>query len=117
MTIKRHPLEPLDAAEVQESVLLLKTLPEFTPSTRIISIMLKERSKDCVHSWPGNGHAGRRAEADLFNNQRNQAVVDLLDLVKKAVVDCKSAPPGAQPTMSIDEQVECEQAVLQSPEF
>ena len=25
--------------------------------------------------------------------------------------------PGVQPTMTIDEQVECEQAVLKSPEF
>jgi primary-amine oxidase len=31
--------------------------------------------------------------------------------------DREAAPAGSQPTMSLDEQIECEQAVLSSPEF
>jgi len=117
MNAYRHPLEPLDASEVQKSVFLLKTMPEFTPSTRIISIMLKEPPKERVYAWPNDGDAGRQAEAVLFDNSRNQGMVALLDLAGETIIDCKAAPPGSQPTMSVDEQVECEQAVLASPEF
>jgi primary-amine oxidase len=117
MNAYRHPLEPLDASEIQKSVFLLKTMPEFTPSTRIISIMLKEPPKESVYAWPKDGEAGRRAEAVLFDNSRNQGMVALLDLAGETIIDCQAAPPGSQPTMSVDEQVECEKAVLASPEF
>lgn len=45
-----HPLEPLSAAEVAEAVRLIRTIPSFNATTRIISIMLKEpaRSGPCV---------------------------------------------------------------------
>ncbi len=40
-----------------------------------------------------------------------------LDLTAGTVTGVRMAPPGAQTTLSIDEQVECEQAVLGSAEF
>ena len=114
-----HPLEPLSAAEVAASVRLLKTAPAFTASTRIISIMLKEPPKDLVHAWPGNTGASpdREAAAVLFDNGINAAYDAVVNLTTGEVVSVKMAPAGSQPTMSIDEQLECEQAVLSSPEF
>jgi Cu2+-containing amine oxidase len=53
--MSQHPLRPLDAAEVQASVALLKTLPTFTASsTRIVSIMLREPAKEVVLKWSEN---------------------------------------------------------------
>src|SRR6185295_259237 len=40
-----------------------------------------------------------------------------VNLATSAVTLPRYAPAGSQPTMSIDEQVECEQAVLTSEEF
>ena len=40
----------------------------------------------------------------------------VIDLNKKRVTSWKHIP-GVQPTMTADEQIECEQAVLASPEF
>lgn len=117
MTSPQHPLEPLTTSEVQESVHLLKTLPDFSSSTRIISIILKEPPKARVHAWPEGSISERRAEALLFDNAANRAFVATLDLTAGTVTSMQAAPPGAQPTMSVDEQVECEQAVLASPEF
>jgi hypothetical protein len=77
-----HPLEPLAAAEVADAVRALPTFPD------------------------------RHAAAVLFDNGLNTAYDAVVNLISGTVVSVQSAPPGSQPTMSIDEQ-----AVLASPEF
>ena len=111
-----HPLEPLSAAEVERAVTLLRTLPEFTPATRVISVMLKEPAKDLVHRWPAVETPDREAEAVLHDPARNTCFHITANLTTGALAPPRYAPPGSQPTMSIDEQVECEQAVLASEE-
>jgi primary-amine oxidase len=59
----------------------------------------------------------REAVAVLFDNTLNRACTVNLDLTDGKVLKSEEAPTGAQPTLSIDEQVECEQAVLASEEF
>ncbi|MGA7412686.1 MAG: hypothetical protein WBW33_19565, partial [Bryobacteraceae bacterium] len=115
--MSRHPLEPLTAQEVETAVSLIKALPDFDGSTRIISVMLKEPSKEHVHTWPSVSIADRQAKVVLLDNTRNETSVVDLDLIGKRVVEKLAAPGGVQPTLSIDEQIECEQAVLRSPEF
>ena len=113
----KHPLEPLDPQEVSVAVTLLKALPEFNGSTRIISVMLKEPAKETVHAWPSTPANGRCAKAVLLDNSANTTSAIELDLAAKQVTGKCQAPAGAQPTLSVDEQIECEQAVLRSPEF
>src|SRR5437879_1271117 len=113
---KIHPLEPLSAPEIAEAVRLLKTNSVFTATTRIISIMLREPRKSVVYGWPKTDKISREADAVLFDNGRNVAIAVTLNLDAGKIVEVKEAPPGSQPTMPIDEQVECEQAVLSSPE-
>ncbi len=115
--LARHPLEPLTQTEVQQSVALLRNLPDWTPETRIISIALKEPPKATVYAWPAVPVVERRATAVLMDNGRNQASTVILDLAADRIENVQLAPPGAQPTISMDEQIECEQAVLASQEF
>jgi primary-amine oxidase len=115
--MKKHPLEPLSPAEIQQSVELLKTLPDWGPKIRVISISLKEPPKSAVHSWPNAPSSPRRATAVLMNNERNRASTILLDLTSHRVAHVELAPQGAQPTLSTDEQTECEHAVLASAPF
>jgi primary-amine oxidase len=110
-----HPLEPLSAAEVQASVDLLKKLPQFNSTTRVISIMLKEPAKELVYSWSGSS-PDREATAVCFDNSANQAYTIEFNLAS-GTSRVQAAPKGSQPTMSVDEQVECERAVLNSKEF
>lgn len=112
-----HPLEPLNTDEVQAAVRLMKAHPRFTPTTRIISVMLKEPDKKLVYAWPDGGTPRREAAAVLFDNAANIAFAVTVDLTDSAVVKFEPGPEGAQPTLSFDEQVECEQAVLASWEF
>src|SRR5262249_44971111 len=109
-----HPLEPLSAAEVQEAVQILKTAGKVTPTTRFVSVSLKEPPKETVHGRNGNGT--REAFVVLFDNGTNTAHEATLSLTNRQLLSFQSRT-GVQPTMTIDEQVECEQAVLASPEF
>ena len=101
-----HPLVPLSAAEIHQAVQLLKSSPEFTSTTRVISIALQEPEKSVVYRWPEVEAVGRSAIAVLFDNGRNRAYSARLDLTAQTAAKWRAAPEGAQPTMSIDEQIE-----------
>jgi primary-amine oxidase len=70
-----------------------------------------------VYAWPEGEVPDREAVAVLFDNASNVASTATLNLTARALVRFEEAPAGAQPTLSMDEQVECEQAVLKSEEF
>jgi len=117
LSMSIHPLEPLSASEIQQAVAALKSLKGFSPSTRIISIMLNEPAKSTVYDWPNGAAPRREAVAVLFDNAKNSVLTVTIDLGTGAVTKSEPGPAGAQPTLSIDEQVECEQAVLASKDF
>src|SRR5262249_32980798 len=111
-----HPLEPLTAAEVGLAVALLKEHGKITPSTRFVSVSLKEPPKEVVHRFRGDESVPREAFAVLFDNGTNACYEATLSLTARKLLSWTHIP-GVQPTMTVDEQVECEQAVLASPEF
>ncbi|HJZ94634.1 MAG TPA: primary-amine oxidase [Gemmataceae bacterium] len=115
-TTAAHPLEPLSAAEVQLAVTILKDAGKVTPTTRFVSVSLKEPPKAAVHGLYLTPIPHREAFAVLFDNGANACYAATISLAKRALVGWKHVP-GVQPTMTVDEQVECEQAVLASPEF
>jgi primary-amine oxidase len=116
-TTVQHPLEPLTASEIKEAVRILRAVPSCTASTRVISIMLKEPPKRRVYEWPGAPAPDRHASAVLLDNSSNAVSEVVLNLTAGTVEEIKPGPAGAQPALSMDEQIECEQAVLSSPEF
>jgi primary-amine oxidase len=111
-----HPLEPLTAAEVRLAVALLKEHGKVTPTTRFVSVSLKELPKEVVHRFRGDEAVPREAFAVLFDNGTNACYEAALSLTGRKILSWVHLP-GVQPTMTVDEQVECEQTVLASPEF
>ncbi|MEI6258255.1 MAG: tyramine oxidase, partial [Planctomycetota bacterium] len=112
----RHPLEPLSAAEVRATVSILKAAGKVTPTTRFVSVSLQEPPKDLVHAFTGLNLPARQAFAVLFDNAANachEAVVS----IDRGIVESWCHIPGVQPMMTVDEQVECEAAVLASEAF
>jgi primary-amine oxidase len=112
-----HPLEPLSSLEVMQAVSILKVFPSFTPTTRIICISLREPKKSFVFAWEEGQASRREADAVLFDNAKNATSTARIDLSANKLIEWKPAAAGVQPTLSMDEQVECEKAVLASPEF
>lgn len=111
-----HPLEPLSAAEIQQAVSLLRAAGKVTPTTRFVSVSLHEPKKDSVRAYPAVSPMPREAFAVLFDNATNSCFEARVSLSESAVLEWKHVP-NVQPTMTIDEQIECEQAVLASSEF
>ncbi|HEY1190049.1 MAG TPA: primary-amine oxidase [Gemmata sp.] len=110
-----HPLEPLTADEVRTAVSALKGAGLVTPTTRFVSIALDEPLKELVLT--GAASVGeRKAFAVLFDNATNTCHEATVALAGAKVEGWKPVP-GVQPTMTIDEQAECEQAVLADPAF
>ena len=115
-----HPLEPLSQQEVSKAVSILKQSDLLSPSTRVISIYLKEPSKKSVYNWKAskaNVSIDREAYVSLHDNSTNSARAVYLNLNENEVVTTKPAPKGAQPTISVDELEEAEAAVLADPTF
>jgi primary-amine oxidase len=111
----RHPLEPLSPEEVRSAVDLLKKAGKVTPTTRFVSVALREPDKALV-AGRGERPVAREAFAVLFDNAANACYEATVSVTDGALLTWVHVP-GAQPTMTIDEQVECERAVLASPEF
>src|SRR5947209_4441396 len=111
-----HPLEPLTPLEVQLAVTVLRQQGKVTPSTRFVSVSLKEPDKTFVQRFTGAEPIPRAARVVLFDNGTNSCHEAAVSLTDRTLLSCAHVP-GVQPTMTMDEQVECEQAVLASPEF
>jgi len=112
----KHPLEPLTPQEVQLAVSLWKDHGKVTRTTRFVSVSLKEPNKDLVHRFTGQEPIRREACAVLFDNATNSCYETTVSLTDRQLLSWKHVP-GVQPTMTMDEQIECEQAVLASDEF
>jgi len=111
-----HPLEPLTAAEVKQTVGILTQNGKVNPATRFVSVSLKEPDKQAVHHFSESSPPDRAADAVLFDNALNRCYEASVSLTAQKLLSWKHVA-DVQPTMTIDEQTECEQAVLNSVEF
>ena len=68
----RHPLEPLSSQESQLAVRLLRNAGKVTPTTRFVSVSLKEPPKDARPRRHG-ADLPREAFVVLFDNATNTA--------------------------------------------
>src|ERR1700680_5121646 len=93
-----HPLEPLTASEVQLAVALLKEHGKVTPTTRFVSVSLKEPDKEFVHRFTGQQLLRREAFAVLHDNGTNSCYEATLSLTDRKLLSWKHIP-GVQPTM------------------
>jgi primary-amine oxidase len=112
----RHPLEPLSADEVQIAVQVLRDGGQATPTVRFVSVSLHEPDKSLVHDRSRQESVARHAFVVLFDNACNACHEAVVSLGSRSLESWRHVP-GVQPTMTIDEQVECEAAVLASPLF
>jgi primary-amine oxidase len=112
-----HPLEPLNAAEIVTAVSILRKNKSLDTVVRFISVVLKEPSKDKVSQYHlERKPAKREAFAVLYDPAKRLTYEAIIDLEASEVTSWVSIS-GVQPTLAIDEQVACEQAVLKSPLF
>lgn len=114
----KHPLEPLHAEEIALAVAVLKAKKQLGIYDRFVSVMLREPDKASVFAFDGTTKTitEREAAVVLLNNAQNACYEAVVSLTRGEVVSWVHVP-GVQPTIMLDEQVECEQAVKASPLF
>jgi primary-amine oxidase len=118
VTKTRHPLEPLNPAEINHVVNTVRTEKKLEVGVRFISVSLKEPPKEQVKNYQLNPEIEitREAFVVLFDNTKNECYEAIVSVDRGAVLSWIHVP-GVQPTMSSDEQIECEKAVLESKAF
>jgi len=115
-TIIKHPLEPLSPDEITLVVKVIQSFYQRYSKLRFVSVVLKEPSKDTVQTYKDGGPLEREAFAVLFDNAKNECYEAVVS-IDSAFIKSWNHIPGVQPTMTTNEQVECEQAVITDAKF
>jgi primary-amine oxidase len=113
----KHPLDPLSARELEETIRILARDNYFGDGVRVVSINLKEPDKNSVEAHRRGGAFIRQAFVVLLDKSRMAGYEAVVDLGARSVASYIKLPDGIQPSIMLDEFSECEQAVRRSPEF
>ncbi len=112
-----HPLDPLAPDEIDNARAILSDQKSLTEQDRFIEIVLKEPSKQVLHSYETDGEAvERNAKIVLRNKDDNKTYEGIVSLDKESVVEWNHLP-GVQPRMIGEEFVEVEHVVTSNQEF
>lgn len=112
----RHPLDPLNAAEVAAAVRTLRAHGPAGDRFRFVSVNLHEPAKDELESISAGNTLDRRAFVivlDLADRRVLEAVVSLRD---ETLLSCEQLR-GVQPGIIIEEFILCENAVKADPRW
>ena len=116
--IVRHPLHPLTAAEITTSVEMILNEKSFLSkaTTRFISVSLKEPSKAFIYAYKDGDSFGRETFVIVLDSSTGLVYEAVISLTEVKIISWENIP-GVQPTMTADEQVECEIVVKNDPAF
>jgi primary-amine oxidase len=112
----QHPLEPLTVDEIANTVDILRRERNLGPHVRFVSISLHEPPKTAVLGYPSQGAIEREAFAILLDRETGRTYEAIASLTRNAVTAWEHVP-DVQPSIMLDEFLECEQACKASPEW
>lgn len=113
----RHPLHPLTATEINVTVQIILSEKGFSKMiTRFIAVSLKEPKKSFVYAFKEADSIERETFVILLDSSTGLVYEAVVSLTSGKIVSWENIP-GVQPTMTADEQVECEEVVKKDPAF
>jgi primary-amine oxidase len=112
-----HPLQSLTADEISSFVSFIRQEKNLSfNDTRFVSVSLKEPSKESVYSFKPGDVFSRTVFAVLYDSPSGTTYEAIVSLTEQALLSWKELK-GVQPTMTADEQIECEQVIKNDPSF
>lgn len=116
MPLVRHPLEPLTPEEIRAAVTILRESKKISKAARFVSVTLQEPAKDEVLRYHQGDVFDRKAWILLLDNADETTYEAVISLHQQKVITFDRIV-GVQPSIMLDEFVECEAAVKANPEF
>jgi primary-amine oxidase len=113
----RHPLDPLGPDEIKLAVAVVKAARAVPETTRFVTVTLNEPSKSSITAPQGGAPVAREAFLVLLDTAAGRGYEALVDLDARKLIRCDRLPDGVQPSITLDEFVECEEAARRSPAF
>ncbi len=102
--MSRHPLEPLDAAEIERAIRIARGAPSLSERVMVVSVELREPPKQVYLAWKAGGPLPEReAFLVLLDNGRRCGAEVAVSLESDSVVAANDLPEGVQPAMHGDE--------------
>ena len=111
----QHPLEPLTPEEITTAVRIIKE-KNLGETIRFPTVTLKEPDKQTVLNYKESDEIEREAFVIVLDNADGTTYEATVSLTKETVTSWKQIE-GVQPSIMLDEFIECEAAVKASPEF
>lgn len=112
-----HPLHPITSEEILTTKKIICDAKGYEENkVRFISITLSEPDKSIINSYVKGKDLERKAFVVLLDNTDAKTYEILVSITNLTVLSFVHIP-GVQPTMTADEQIECEKAVVNSQEF
>lgn len=112
----QHPLDPLTATEIADAVAILRSHRQLGKSIRFVTVVLNEPSKQVVLNFKSGDPIDRQVFIIILDNANGATYESVVSLATSAVVTWKQVL-NVQPSIMLDEFIECEAAVKASPKF
>ncbi len=113
----RHPLDPLEPAEIAFAVESVRKARPLGEGVRFVTVTLKEPSKDVVRRFRPGADFPREAFVILLDRATGRGYEADVDLRSGALRRYEMLPAGVQPPIMLEEFAECEEAARKSPVF
>lgn len=110
-----HPLDPLTPNEISAAVEIVRREKKVDESWRFVTVTLREPVKSSVID--NAGPIPRRAFLILIDRPHAVSYEAIVDLVAGTLESFEPLPVEIQPSITLDEFEECEDAIKKSPEF
>ncbi len=119
ISASRHPLDPLEPAEIELAVATIRKERRPGDSVRFVSVSLKEPPKEAVgrSRSQNGGECPREAFVILLDKATGRGYEADVNLRAGAIRRYEALPEGVQPPIMLEEFAECEEAVRKSPAF
>ncbi len=112
MTSSPHPLDPIEAGELERAVRLARTAPGLSDRVAVVSVEAREPEKGAYLAWRAGGERPpREAFCVLLDRGHSRGVEVVISLDEERLVSTVVLPEGVQPAMHEEEFVAVVEAV------
>lgn len=112
-----HPLDPLTPGEIETAGELLRDHEGLGERSRIVKIVLKEPAKAVLREYEENGVDVEREAKSVIRDSAERKTYEAVVSLDDEEVTALEHVEGAQPSIAIEEFIECEQTVMANEEW